>query len=103
MALRGNINLSDLKGNLSSRGRSRYENPELAEMLTQLVNGEIQHVVWDDLFTVNAKTTEKEITNQHAKWRNRASSVFASLNTDKVLTISWTDAHEMVIQIVKES
>lgn len=100
MALRGNINLSDLKGNISSRGRSRYENADLKALYGDMLNGTIPFIVWDDLYKVTAKTTEKEVTNERAKWRNRATSVFESLGTDRTLTISWTDAHEMVIQLV---
>lgn len=99
MALRGSINLSDLKGSVSKRGRDRYENAELAELLTQLANGALPFVIWDELYSVTKTTTEKVITNERAKWRNRACSVFDSLNTDKKVSIHWTDAHEMVITI----
>lgn len=99
MALRGSINLNDLKGSVNKRGRDRYENAELTELFKSLCDGKIPFVVWDELFKVDKNTTQKEITNQHAKWRNRAVSVFEAMNTDKKVSIHWTDQHEMVIQL----
>jgi len=101
MALRGSINLSDLKGSVSKRGRDRYENADLSALLAKLVKGDLQFVIWDELFKVTDKTPEKEVVNLHAKWRNRAVSVFEALNTDKKVSIRWTDAHEMVIELAK--
>jgi len=101
MALRS-INLSELKGDLNKRGRDRYQNDELKAMFQELLNGAIENVVWDELFTVNAKTTDKEIANQHAKWRNRAVSVFETITEDAKLSITWTSEHEMVIVLAAE-
>jgi len=101
MAIR-TINLSELQGELNKRGRDRYENDELKGVLEQLVNGEIPHVIWDELFTVTAKTTDKAIANEHAKWRNRAVSVFDSLESGRKPSITWTSAHEMVITLASE-
>jgi hypothetical protein len=99
MALKGSINLNDLKGSVNKRGRDRYANAELATLLQQLADGKIPFVVWDELYTADKKTPAKTITNERAKWRNRAVSVFEALNTDKKVSIHWTDAHEMVIQL----
>jgi hypothetical protein len=101
MALRS-INLSELKGDLNKRGRDRYQNDDLKEMFQALLEGQIENVVWDELFTVTAKTTEKAIANEHAKWRNRAVSVFDSLETQRKLSITWTSEHEMVIVLASE-
>lgn len=92
------VNLSELKGSLNKRGRGRFEDPELKQAMEQmLIDGE--PIVYDELFTVTAKTTEKQIDNQHAKWRNRAVSVFTSLGTDHKVSIAWTDEHEMIISL----
>jgi len=92
------VNLSELKGSLNKRGRGRFEDPALREALAQmLVDGEA--IVYDELFTVTAKTTEKQIDNEHAKWRNRAVSVFESLESGRKVSVSWTDAHEMIISL----
>lgn len=101
MAIR-TINLSELQGELNKRGRDRYENAELKEMCELLINGEIPHIVWDELFTVTAKTSEKEVANLHAKWRNRAVSVFDSIESGKKASITWSDAHEMVITLAAQ-
>ena len=96
------VNLSELKGSLNKRGRGRFEDPELREAMEQmLIDGEA--IVYDELFTVNAKTTGKQIDNEHAKWRNRAVSVFASLGSDRKVSVSWTDEHEMIISLVPAS
>ena len=97
MAIKKNINLSDLKGTLSNKGRERYQDPELAQAFRELLAGEIPNVVMDDLFKVTAKTTEKTITNERAKWRNRAVSVFDSLESGRKISVSWSDEQEMVI------
>jgi hypothetical protein len=62
-----------------------------------LIDGE--PIVYDELFTVTGKTTEKQIDNEHAKWRNRAVSVFESLESGRKVSVSWTDAHEMIISL----
>lgn len=95
------VNLSELKGSLNKRGRGRYENSDLRALFQDLLDGKIQNIVWDELFKVTPKTTDKELTNLHAKWRNRAVSVFASLGVDTHKpSITWTSEHEMVIVLV---
>jgi hypothetical protein len=101
MALRS-INLSELKGDLNKRGRDRYQNDDLKEMFQALLEGQIENVVWDELFKVTDKTSDKTIANEHAKWRNRAVSVFDSLETQRKLSITWTSEHEMVIVLASE-
>jgi len=94
------VNLSELKGTLNKRGRGRYEDPELKEaLIIMLQDGE--PLVYDELFTVTSKTTNKEIDNQQAKWRNRAVSVFESIKEaeGRKLSITWTDEQEMVITL----
>lgn len=99
MAVR-KVNLGELKGSLNQRGRSRFTDPDLKSALEQmLIDGE--PVVYDELFTVTAKTTEKQIDNEKAKWRNRACSVFDSLESGKKVSISWTTAHEMIISLAE--
>jgi hypothetical protein len=99
MAVR-KVNLSELKGSLNKRGRGIFDDPELKEAFKQmLIDGE--SVVYDELFTITSKTTDKQIDNEHAKWRNRAVSVFNSLESGYKVSISWTDEHEMIISLVQ--
>ena len=94
------VNLSELKGSLNKRGRERFNDPELREALKQmLIDGE--PVLYDELFTVTAKTTDKQIDNEHAKWRNRAVSVFNSLESNRKVSVTWTTEHEMIISLVE--
>lgn len=99
MAVR-KVNLGELKGSLNQRGRSRFQDPDLLEAFKQML---IDHepVVYDELFVVTNKTTDKELDNQKAKWRNRAVSVFDSLESGHKVSISWTTANEMIISLVQ--
>jgi hypothetical protein len=99
MAVR-KVNLSELKGTLNKRGRGRYEDPELKALLIEmLIDGE--PLVYDELFIVTSKTTNKQIDNEQAKWRNRAVSVFESIKESEghKLSITWTDEQEMIISL----
>lgn len=100
MAIRSNINLSELKGTLSSRGRERYQDPELLSAFQDLLAGVTENIIMDDLFKVTSKTTDKQVTNERAKWRNRAVSVFESLETNRKVSVAWSDEQEMVITLV---
>jgi hypothetical protein len=95
------VNLSELKGSLNKRGRGRYEDPELKALLIEMLS-DGEPLVYDELYTVTAKTTTKQVDNEQAKWRNRAVSVFESIEASEghKLSITWTDAHEMVISLV---
>lgn len=90
------VNLSDLQGSLSKKGRDRYADPELAEALTTMCQ-DGQPFVWDTA-VVKGKT-EKELVASKAKWRSRAMSVFTALNLgdEYAITIRWTTNNEMVI------
>jgi len=95
------INLSDLKGKTSQRGRKRYANATLTEYLREMVSTREGFGV-PELLTVTPKTTEKQIQTQKAKWRNRIVSLFEELNfPGHRISISWTDAHEMVVEMVE--
>lgn len=88
------VNLSDLSGSLSKRGRERYDDPELREALqAMLEDGEA--FIWDTA-VVKGKT-EKELTASKAMWRSRATSVLASIGEEHTMTIRWTNSNEMVI------
>jgi hypothetical protein len=89
------VNLADLAGSLSKKGKPRYQDNELLEAFREmLVDGE--PFVWDTAI-VEGKT-DKEIEASKAKWRNRASSVFATLDSNVKISIVWTmDTNEMVI------
>lgn len=90
------VNLSDIQGSLSKRGRERYSNPELAEALRNLLaTGEA--FIWEDA-QPEGDTKEKHNASK-AKWRNRATSVFETLNSTATVSIQWTTNDEMVISI----
>ena len=94
------VNLGELKGTLNKRGRGRYTDPDLKEaLIVMLEDGE--PIVYDELFTVTSKTTDKQIDNEQAKWRNRAVSVFESIEASvgHKLSITWTTEQEMVISL----
>lgn len=92
------VNLTDLQGQLSKRGRERYTNPELAQAFREaIVDGE--SFVWEEA-QVTGKT-DKEITASKAKWRSRAKSVFDGLNANNhKVTIGWTVTNEMVVTVL---
>lgn len=88
------VNLSDLKGSLSQRGRDRYENADLKEALLEaIVDGEA--VIWDDAQVEG--NNEKKRTASKMKWRNRAVSVFSTIETECTLTVRWTTEDECVL------
>lgn len=92
------VNLNDLKGSLSSRGRERYRNDELAQAFRDAMN-DGESFVWE-LAVVSGKT-EKQVNASKAKWRSRATSVFAGLDgTDgHKVRIQWTADNEMVVTV----
>lgn len=90
------VNLSELKGQLSRRGRTRFADPELAKAILEMFqDGEA--FIWEAVELVTDKG-EKEYDSSKAKWRARAVSVFESLDlgTDKAISIAWM-GDEMVI------
>jgi hypothetical protein len=89
------VDLSELAGELSQRGRSRYEDPELHEALLAMI-ADREPIAWDT--AVVKGNSETEIEASKAMWRNRASSVFATIDTDMEITIRWTKSNLMVIQ-----
>lgn len=90
------VNLADLQGSLSKRGRERFHDPELAQALREMLVDK-SPFVWETA-VVEGKN-EKQLNASRAKWRSRAVSVFTSLNAPENvgISISWTDANEMVI------
>lgn len=98
------VNLSDLQGSLSQRGRERYSNPELKDALLEAIQAETKDdksFIWEEA-VVEGKT-EKALTASKAKWRSRAVSVFDSITDHKgqKVTIQWTtDTNEMVISVI---
>lgn len=88
------VNLSDLSGSLSHRGRARFADPELAEALLAMI-ADNEPFIWET--AVVSGKTEKAIEASKAKWRNRATSVLASLETNYEISIRWTSDNEMVI------
>lgn len=93
------VNLSDLQGSLSKRGRARYADPMLAQSLAEMLNGEMEAFIWLDAVPVG--DTESALNADKAKWRARAVSVFNSLGSTRKVTIGWTTDNEMVISLKK--
>lgn len=91
------VNLSDLQGKLSQRGRARFTDDELLSALKQaVIDGE--SLIWET--AVIESTTEKEKESERQKWRNRAVSVFETLNAEnKKIRVQWTSDNEMVITV----
>lgn len=92
------VNLNDLKGTMSKRGRARYVNPVLLDALREMLVDK-EPICWDEAI-VSGKT-EKQVTASKAKWRQRAISVFEQLDADESVGISigWTTENEMIITI----
>lgn len=90
------VNLADLAGSLSQRGRERYNDPELADALREMLK-DGEPFIWGTA-QVTGKT-EKALNASRAKWRSRAVSVFQSLNAGENvgIQISWTKTNQMVI------
>ena len=88
------VNLNDLKGSLSQRGRSRFEDEELATALLEMLEDN-EPVIWESAQVEG--TTEKQRTASKMKWRNRANSVFNALESGTKISIRWTTDDEMVI------
>lgn len=89
------VDLSALAGELSQRGRSRFQDPELHEALVAMVDDR-EPIAWDTAVVKGKNETEVEASK--AMWRNRATSVFSTIETDMEITIRWTKANLMVIQ-----
>lgn len=88
------VNLSDLTGSLHQRGRQRYDNPNLANAMRELLTDR-QPFIWEDAKPEGK--TDKAKDASKAKWRNRAVSVMSGIDPDAKLTIRWTTQDEMVI------
>jgi hypothetical protein len=92
------VNLSDLSGSLSKRGRERYTDPELQSALVEAMS-DGESFIWDT--AVVSGKTDKALTASKAMWRSRAMSVFTGIagNETQRLRIQWTDANEMVLTV----
>jgi hypothetical protein len=89
------VNLSDLQGSLSKKGKPRYENEVLLEAFREMLLDPAPFI-WEEAEVEG--NTAQEVEASKAKWRNRASSVFATLDSKMTISIVWTtDTHEMVI------
>jgi hypothetical protein len=65
------VNLADLQGSLSKRGRERFHDPELAQALREMLVDK-SPFVWETA-VVEGKN-EKQLNASRAKWRSRAVS-----------------------------
>lgn len=88
------VNLNQLSSMLAPRGRDPYADAELLEaLLDMLVDGE--PFQWETAVIEGA--TDKAITASKAKWRNRAVSVFNSIDTDRKITVAFGTENELFI------
>lgn len=96
------VNLNDLAGSLSKRGREAFHDENLKVALIDLMNGEGNEnaFIWDDAF-VNPVIGEKLKTAEQAKYRSRANSLVKQIATENgkefAITVQYTNAGEMVI------
>lgn len=96
------VNLNDLSGSLSKRGREAFHDDNLKVALIELMNGEGNEnaFIWDDAF-VTPTLGEKAKTTLQAKFRSRANSLVKQIATDNgkefAITVQYTNAGEMVI------
>ena len=94
------VNLSELKGSLSTRGRTRFMDDELLSAFVEaLADGE--PFIWDT--AVVTGVTDKQIEASRAKWRNRATSVFEQLpeadTANHKVRVQWTTDNLMVLTV----
>lgn len=96
------VNLNDLQGSLSKRGRDAFHDAILEDALIELLNGEGNEnaFIWDDGF-VAPNATDKEKTKLQAKFRSRANSVVKQIaqksGKEFAITVQYTNDGQMVI------
>jgi|LakMenE18May11ns_1017448.scaffolds.fasta_scaffold9716087_1 hypothetical protein len=96
------INLADLAGSLSKKGRTAFFDDTLKDALMALMLGEGNEnaFIWDDGF-VNPNKAQNEQTKLQAKFRSRANSVVKQIveseKTDFAITVQYTNDGDMVI------
>lgn len=94
------VNLEDLVGELSQRGRQPFSNEVLFNAFIAMLNGELNAMIWDDGF-VEPELNETEQTRLQAKFRNRATSVLKQVlelnGKEMKVVIQYTKSGEMVI------
>jgi hypothetical protein len=96
------VNLNDLQGSLSKRGREPFFDAELKQGLIDLLDGEGNEnaFIWEDGF-VNPNVKADEQTKLQAKFRSRANSMVNQIveqtNKEFAITVQYTDEGDMVI------
>lgn len=96
------VNLNDLKGSLSKRGRDPFFDADLKAAFEELADDETNEMVlvWDDGF-VDPNKNDDEQSRLKAKFRQRANSIVQQVVEEKkknfAITIRYTDGGEMVI------
>lgn len=96
------VNLSELSGSLTKRGRSPFNDAILKSALEELLkgNGNENAFIWIDGF-VDPNTDEKEQVKLKAKFRQRATSMANQIaktkGTEFPLTIQYTNDGEMLV------
>ena len=91
------VNLSDLAGSLSKRGRESFKDEELTEAFRDALE-DGQPFIWST--AVVTGDTDKAVNASKAKWRSRAVSVFKALGVkDKRVTVQWTNDNRMVVSV----
>jgi hypothetical protein len=96
------VDLSALAGELSHKGRSRFMDDELLSALRDAIDNGGDLFVWETAKVTGKTETERDASR--AKWRNRATSVFAQLPEDTTsaykVKVQWTKTNdEMVLTV----
>lgn len=96
------VNLSDLAGSLSQRGRDRYTDPELHEAFVEAIGDGGSSFIWET--AVIEGKTEKAKKASQAKWRNRAVSVFTAIAESEgmKLSVRWTVDNECLLIVAEQ-
>lgn len=89
------VNLSEIKNQLVKRGKPPYENPVLAQDISEIdPTDPTDAFIWNEA-TVNLNQDQTKVQSEKMKFRNRAESVAEKLGID--IQINWLDNGQMVI------
>jgi hypothetical protein len=93
------VNLKDIQGNLVSRGRHAYTNPELQEAILALNPAdETDGFVWEE---AQGNPNDEDYSAHKAKYRNRVTTIADQLKV--AVTAQWTIDGQLVVALAKKS
>jgi hypothetical protein len=94
------INLEDLAGELSQRGRAPFTDSVLKEAFEEMLKGNLDAMIWVDAY-VDPDQNENTLVKLQARFRNRATSVLKQVleatGKEMKVVIQYTKSGEMVI------